>query len=432
MRLAVVGLGKLGLPMAVMYASRGHEVTGIDIDHGLVEALEAGELPLHEPGVAARMRCADGRLRFSSDFEQVEHADAVFVILPTPSMQSGAFNSENVLTVVREMSPCLARRGSYFLLVVASTVMPGAMERVARELAGAGLTVGADCGLCYNPEFVQLGAVMDGMEQPDVVLIGESDPRAGELLEEFYGTICTNTPSIHRMSWCNAEIAKIALNVAVTAKICVANTVAQVCERVAGADAETVTALVGSDSRIGPKSLKPGPGFGGPCFPRDALALAALAASHSVDATIPLAISRFNRSHNDRMIEGVAKLAPGPGSEVAVLGLSYKPLTGVVEESAAFFMAQQLASGGLSVRAYDPLARPAAGDIRVCDSIDECLHGADLCILATPEADAFACGVSNTASLSPVKPKTMGSPTAYPSSSASSTSFSISSSRRAA
>ncbi len=154
MRLAVVGLGKLGLPMAVLYASRGHEVTGIDIDHDLVEALEAGELPLHEPGIAERMQCMGGRLQFSSEFQQVEHADAVFVILPTPSTQSGAFNSEYVLTVVREMSPYLTGRRSYFLLVVGSTVMPGAMEQVARELAGADLCIPATPW----PEFREIDA----------------------------------------------------------------------------------------------------------------------------------------------------------------------------------------------------------------------------------------------------------------------------------
>jgi UDPglucose 6-dehydrogenase len=226
------------------------------------------------------------------------------------------------------------------------------------------------------------------MLTPDVILIGESDERAGAMLTEIYSRTCENQPSVQRMNFVNAEITKISVNTYVTTKISYANMLAEVCEQLPGADVDVVTAAVGRDSRIGTKYLKGALGYGGPCFPRDNVAFGALARGLGVDPALAESTDRVNKRQVVRLALMVQRLAP-QAKTVAVLGLSYKPETGVVEESQGVGLAQKLAASGLNVRVYDPAAMPAArailGDsVTYTESPAICIGGSDVVVITTP------------------------------------------------
>jgi UDPglucose 6-dehydrogenase len=233
--------------------------------------------------------------------------------------------------------------------------------------------------------------VIKDLSSPDAVLIGESDKKSGDLLAQVYGTVCTNNPPVARMSPYSAELAKLALNVFVTTKISLANAFTEICEKLPGGDIDAVTRFLGMDSRIGPKYLKGGLGFGGPCFPRDNLAFIYLAQQLNIQAWLQDATHRANRHQNERIATLIQqKMGSFKNKTISVLGITYKPNTDVVEASASLETARELLKKGASLRIYDPAgndnARKTLGNKNViyATSVEECLKGTQLCILATP------------------------------------------------
>lgn len=365
MKLAVIGLGKLGSPLAAVLASRGHHVVGVDLNPTAVAALNEGRPPVVEPGLAERLAATEGRLRATTDFaDAIAASELSFVIVPTPSGPGGAFSNRFVIDAVRHIGAALRRDDHYHVVNITSTVMPGSTGgeiRAALE-AASGRKVGVDVGLTYNPEFIALGSVVRDLLHPDMVLIGESDARAGDVLEGAYRlTVPEGTP-VQRMNWVSAELTKIAVNTFVTTKISYANMIAELCERLPGADVDVVTKALGRDSRIGSKYLKGALGYGGPCFPRDNVALATLARSLGLRADVAEATDAINRRQVDRVVRLVARVA-GEGADVAVLGLSYKPDTPVVEESQGVMIARALAGAGHAVLIADPVALESASAV---------------------------------------------------------------------
>jgi UDPglucose 6-dehydrogenase len=256
------------------------------------------------------------------------------------------------------------------------------LERVS------GKKCGEDFGLCYNPEFIALGSVIQDMSNPDMLLIGESDPRTGAILEDLYHTVCRNRPPVARMNFVNAELAKISVNTYVTTKISYANMLAEVCEQVPGADSEVVAAALGLDTRIGRKYLKGASGYGGPCFPRDNAAFARFADINSVDATLAKATDQVNRRQVTRLRKRIVEATPA-GETVGILGLSYKPDTEVIEESQGLMLAAGLADDGYRVVVYDPAAmensRGVLGDrVEYAASMEACAQQAATLVIASP------------------------------------------------
>ncbi|MGH7108677.1 MAG: nucleotide sugar dehydrogenase, partial [Acetobacteraceae bacterium] len=273
---------------------------------------------------------------------------------------------------------------------ITSTVMPGSTGgpiRAALEEA-SGRRVGKTIGLTYNPEFIALGSVVRDLSHPDMVLIGESDPRAGAMLESLYRGLVGEAKTIQRMNWVNAEIAKISVNTFVTTKISYANMLAELCEKLPGADVEVVTDALGKDSRIGPKYLKGALGYGGPCFPRDNVAWSALARSLGAGAEIAQATDAVNRRQVERVVALVRASRP-PEASVAVLGMAYKPGTPVIEQSQGVMIAERLTEAGYRVLLSDPLAleHTAAalgeGAVAVSDPASAIAH-ADVVVIAAP------------------------------------------------
>jgi UDPglucose 6-dehydrogenase len=391
MRVSVIGLGKLGSPLAAVLASKGHHVIGVDVNPDFVRMLAAGKAPVDEPGLQELIDSSKGRLAATSDFEEaVLKSEVAFVIVPTPSDHAGGFSNKYVLSAVTAIGQALRKKSDYFVVNITSTVMPGSTGGEIREAleSASGREVGKTVGLCYNPEFIALGSVIRDMLYPDMLLVGESDPRAGDVLESIYGATCENHPPMRRMSWVNAELTKLSVNTFVTTKISYANMLADICERLPGADVDVVTAALGMDSRIGKKYLKGALGYGGPCFPRDNVAFGHLARTIGARADLAESTDRLNRHQIDRLAAAVLHLLDGR-SRVGVLGLSYKPDTAVIEASQGVALAAKLSEEWREVYVHDPMALAGAmvllqDKVVPMKSAEECVRAVDVLVITTP------------------------------------------------
>ena len=391
MKLSIIGLGKLGAPMAAVMAHKGHTVVGVDLNAAFVRAVEEGRAPVPETGLAEMIQANRERLSATLDYEQAVLAtDVTFIIVPTPSEPDGKFSLRHVLSAAEQVGAALGKKQGWHVVALSSTVMPGSTGGKLRPAleAASGKKCGVDFGLCYNPEFIALGSVIYDMLNPDMILIGESDQRSGALLELLYAGVCDSQPKIRRMNYVNAEVTKISVNTFVTTKISYANMLAQVCETLPGADADVVTAALGCDTRIGPKYLKGALGYGGPCFPRDNAAFAAMARTNGVPALLAEATDEVNRNQAPRLAKMILSQLP-EGGTAGILGLSYKPDTNVIEESQGVALARQLAAAGVRVVVYDPAAMEnakaaLAGQVGFAGSAAECARQADVLAIVTP------------------------------------------------
>ena len=360
-RASVCGLGKLGACIAATLAQRGFDVVGIDIDPEKVSKINAGQPPVEEPLLADTITAGRARLRATQDYREAAATDVTFFIPPSPSLPDGSFSNEFLLRAMQPVAAAVRAQGKQgHLFVCSSTTTPGAMDQVLipmleRETGGV---CGRDFGVCYNPEFIALGNVVNGLLEPDMVLIGESDPASGAALEQLYKQYNRNSPHIARMSIISAELTKISVNSYVTMKISFTNQLRMIAEQFPKANIHHILEAIGSDSRVGQKYLRAGLSYGGPCFPRDNRLLAYTARQLGLEAPLAEASDRVNQQTNLDLFEKVQKLA-NKGDTVAVLGLTYKPDTYITEEAAGLFLAQQLKRQGYRVVVHDYGAKPA-------------------------------------------------------------------------
>jgi UDPglucose 6-dehydrogenase len=395
--ISVIGLGKLGAPLAACVAAKGYRVIGVDHDASKVDLMNRKLAPVYEPGLEDLLNAAGDRLTATQEIEAAVSATGVtFVVVATPTEPSGGFSLRCVLPACERIGHALREKNGFHLLSLTSTVMPGSTGGSVRSMLerASGKRMGRDFGLCYNPEFIALGSVIHDFLNPDFLLIGESDPRSGDILESIYKNVCENTPAMARMNFVNAEITKLAVNTYMTTKISFANMLARLCERLPEANVDTVTGALGRDSRIGPKYLKGAVSYGGPCFPRDNLALATLARQLGVPADLAQVTDQFNRVQVTWLADLVQDHCP-EGGTVGVLGLTYKPNTDVVEEAVGFLVARELAGRGASVAAYDPAGYKGSAPaldrkVRFAASAQECIAQADVVVLATPWQEFIA------------------------------------------
>lgn len=375
--------------MAAVFASSGFQVVGLDINQTIVEALNSGHAPVNETGLQELIDESKDRLTATVSYQDVVKKSQIsFLILPTPSQEDGYFSNDFLLQAMQSIGECLRSKKDYHLIVITSTTMPGSTEGIIRQTLeqASGKVIGEELGLCYSPEFIALGSVIQDMLHPDFVLIGESDRKAGNLLQSIYEKVCLNEPQIRRMNFTNAELTKIAVNTFVTTKISYANMLAEYCELLPNADAAVVTKAVGSDTRIGSKYLKAAIGYGGPCFPRDNKAFSALGREIGARADIAEATDRINDHQIRRLIKAVTAFS-SPGDLVAVLGLSYKPDTEVTEQSQGLQVAQLLSNQGYRIQTFDPeasLDNTNPGLLTSKTNIAETISGVNVIVLATP------------------------------------------------
>lgn len=396
---SIVGLGKLGASMAAAIASRGFRVVGVDVNRQAVESVIAGRAPVQETGLDELVAANRERLRATTSHrEAILESDITFVIVPTPSDESGAFSLQYAAWAFGEIGAALADKKDYHLVVLTCTVLPGSSRYGLLPILEdrSGRKCGRDFGLCYSPQFIALGSVIRDFLNPDFTLVGEFDERSGRQLEDAYTEILPNRPPCQRMSLENAELTKISLNAFVTTKITFANMLADLCERIPGGDVDVVSSALGLDARIGRKYLTGGLGYGGPCFPRDNVALGYMARALGTSAGLAESTDRINRSLAGRVLDRLG-VAIGHGTTVAVLGLAYKPASHVIEESQGIFLAKALSRHGARVVAHDPLAASmAAHELKdqglVLNSLEDCLSQASVVIVTTPDPVYCALG----------------------------------------
>ena len=388
-RISVVGLGKLGLPLSVSLASKGFQVIGVDIDEKKVRAINSGVSPVSETNLQEMLTGYKDSIFATLDYHYaITNSDVTFVLTNTPSNPDGSYSTRQLESACQEIGKVLQDKDVFHVMAIMSTVLPRACEETLNPILEehSRKKCGVDFGLCHTPEFVALGSIIHDFLNPDFFLVGESDPKSGQIVEDIFRKI--SNAKIVRTSIVNAELAKIAINCFLTTKISFANTLGEVCEKLPNANADTVTSILGLDHRISAGCLKAGLGFGGPCFPRDNKAFSFLAKQLGCQSWLAEAIDKVNAIQVNRVIEKVKSILRDKGT-VAVLGVSYKPNTEIVEASQSLEIAKKLSGLGYKVKVYDPQAMNEAklilGDnVVYCNSLQQCVENTDLCIVATP------------------------------------------------
>ena len=381
---SVCGLGKLGACIAATFAARGFPVIGLDIDPEKVRRVNEGLPPVEEPLLGDTIKAGRDRFRATTDAKEIVQADVSFFIPPSPSLPDGSFSNEFLLRAMQPVAAAVKRAGKKnHLFVCSSTTTPGACDGVLIPMLEkeTAWRCGEDFGFCYNPEFIALGNVVQGLLEPDMVLIGESDPASGAALEQAYRKYVRNQPRIARMSIISAELTKISVNSFITMKISFTNQLRMIADRFPKAEIHAILEAIGSDSRINHKYLRAGASFGGPCFPRDNRLLAYAAKQAGVQAPLAEASDTVNESTKEDLLAQIMGKVK-PGDTVAVLGLAYKPDTYIVEESAGLFLAQNLKRHGYRVLVHDfaatPKNSPSVLEFELLQNIEELSKRVDI------------------------------------------------------
>src|SRR3954452_2479429 len=380
--IGVIGTGYVGLVTAAGFAHLGSEVHCIDIDADKVARLEAGEIPIYEPGLADMVAANRERMHFSTQIaDALEHARLLFVAVGTPPTYSGDADLTAVQAVV-EAIPASDRHA----LVMKSTVPCGtgaALQRVLRE--------GGRDGMQYVscPEFLKEGSAVKDFLHPDRVVVGDDGGWAGDAVVELYEPL--NAPLV-RTDIASAEMVKLASNAFLATKISFINEIANVCEET-GADVAEVARGMGLDARIGQHFLRPGIGFGGSCFPKDVSALKQLAGNSGYHFQLLNAVIEVNELQKRRVIGKLHKhLGSLVGKTVTLLGLAFKPNTDDMRDASSLVLSARLQAAGAEVSVYDPIAEEEARElihgVRFASDALDCANDADAVVLVT-EWDEF-------------------------------------------
>ncbi len=383
-RIAVFGAGYVGLVTGASFAELGHDVVVRDVLSERIDALAAGDIPIHEPGLHEVVERAGDRLRFTLDVaEALDGAEYAFVAVGTPPLYSGDPDLSAVWTVVDELPA-----GVETILVMKSTVPPGTGEKVRRALETRGLS---DVGYVSNPEFLAEGTAVHDFMHPDRVVVGAFDPEHSERVAALYEPLDT---TVVRTDVASAEMIKLASNAFLSTRISFINEIASVCELV-GADVVDVAAGIGLDHRLGPHFLKAGLGFGGSCFPKDVSALKQLAGNSGYHFQLLAAVIEVNELQRRRVIQKLEKhLGDLHGKEIALLGLAFKPGTDDLREAPSLVIAARLLAEGAELRTWDPVADGSAllPEATPALTVLDAIRDADAAVIVTewPEVTSLA------------------------------------------
>jgi len=392
MRITMIGSGYVGLVSGACFSDFGHDVICVDKDAGKIAALEAGRMPIYEPGLDALVAAnvAAGRLTFTTDLKAaVAGADAVFIAVGTPSRRGdGHADLTYVFEATREIGAAI---NGPTVIVTKSTVPVGTGDKVEAILADI-VSPDIDVAVVSNPEFLREGAAIGDFKRPDRIVIGTDDLRAQGVMREVYRPLYLGESPILFTGRRTAELIKYAANAFLATKITFINEIADLCEAV-GADVQDVSRGIGLDNRIGSKFLHAGPGYGGSCFPKDTLALLKTAEDFESPVRIVEAVVQVNDSRKRAMGRKVIHALGGDGTEgvrgktVAVLGLTFKPNTDDMRDAPSLAIVQSLLDAGVKVRAHDPegmeIAKGMMPDVTYCRDAYDAADGADAIAIVT-------------------------------------------------
>ncbi|MBO9453368.1 UDP-glucose/GDP-mannose dehydrogenase family protein [Tropicibacter sp. R16_0] len=387
MRIAMIGTGYVGLVSGVCFSDFGHDVICVDKAEAKIEMLQAGKVPIYEPGLEALMakNVAAGRLSFTTDLAAaVDGADAVFIAVGTPTRRGdGHADLTYVMAAAQEIAQAMT---GYTVVVTKSTVPLGTNRQVKQTILKANPQ--AEFDVASNPEFLREGAAIDDFMHPDRVVVGVQNERAAEVMADIYRPLYLRDFPILTTDLESAEMIKYAANAFLATKITFINEIAGLCERV-GADVKEVSRGIGLDGRIGNKFLHAGPGYGGSCFPKDTAALARIGQDHAYPMQITETVMRVNDEVKSRMVEKLRDALDGSfnGKTVAVLGVTFKPNTDDMRDAPSLTIVPALIGGGAKVRVVDPQGRPEGEDllpgVKWMDDPYHAVRNADLVVLLT-------------------------------------------------
>jgi UDPglucose 6-dehydrogenase len=360
--IAVIGTGYVGLVSGACLADFGNRVTCVDVDHGKIQRLKSGEIPIFEPGLGAVVAAttAAGRLSFSTDLDAAVKAnDVIFIAVGTPPAEDGSADLRHVEEAARSIGRAM---NGYKVIVDKSTVPVGTGRKVAgwvtEELARVGATHVFD--VVSNPEFLREGSAVQDFTHPDRVIIGADRPQARETMKDVYRALYINETPYIETGLETAEMIKYASNAFLAVKITFINEIANLCEKV-GANVQEVARAMGRDGRIGAKFLHPGPGYGGSCFPKDTQALARSGRDFGEPLSLVETTIEANERQKVRMLDKIEKGMGGAGGKtVAVLGLSFKPNTDDMRDAPSLTICKGLVERGARLRVWDPVAMKEA------------------------------------------------------------------------
>ena len=363
MRITIFGSGYVGLVTGACLADAGNDVVCVDIDAAKIARLNAGEVPIHEPGLdeLIALNRGKGRLSFTTDAKSaVAHGLFQIIAVGTPPDEDGSADLRHVLAVARTIGEHM---DDYKIVITKSTVPVGTSDKVkatvGATLIARGVTV--DFDVVSNPEFLKEGAAIGDFMKPDRVVVGTDNPRTAELLKVLYDPFTRNHQRMIIMDLRSAELTKYAANAMLATKISFMNELANIAERL-GADIEMIRNGIGSDPRIGYSFIYPGAGYGGSCFPKDVKALTRSSRDVGHEASILAAVESVNDRQKHVLFEKIKRFFGGnvSGRTIAVWGLAFKPNTDDLREAPARVLMEALWAAGAKVRAYDPVAMPEA------------------------------------------------------------------------
>lgn len=364
MRVAFVGLGKLGLPVATTFASRGNKVYGYDSVKSKMDSYKTGISQLYEPGLddLLREQLENRSLILCDSLESaVEHAEIIFVAVPTPSLPDYSFDTSHVNFALGELASVLQRDHKYRVVALISTVLPGTCRNEFIPILESKLgPAGEGWGFCYNAQFIAMGTVVENSLNPEFALIGEQDAHAGNLLEYFYTNTLPTQKPVLRMSLENAELTKNCYNTFISQKIVLANTVMELCDKIPNADCDVVSSALAksTDRLISSKYMRGGLGDSGGCHPRDSRALSYLAHSVGLSADPFQFVTEARLLQSMWMTRKVNSAHLKTGLPVKILGITFKPDTNLTDDSCALLLAEQLKQLRVDSELYDPVALP--------------------------------------------------------------------------
>jgi len=401
MNVSIAGSGYVGTTVAACLADLGHEVVTIDIDEDIVDAVNDGESPIHEPGLDELVaEHGGGRLRASTDYAEILDTELTMLALPTPSNDDGSIDLQFMEAGAASIGEALAgaenaTEGPH-LVVTKSTVVPNTTEnRLAARIADAGLERGTDFLVASNPEFQREGTAVADFLNPDKLVFGTDDDRATDLLHDLYEPLREaadgDTPVVET-GIAEAEMIKYANNTFLATKVSLINDIGNICKEF-GVDAYEVADAIGLDDRIGEQFLRSGVGWGGSCFPKDTDAIIAAARERGYDPAVLSAAVELNDTQPERLLSLLDDHVDASGKRIAVLGLAFKPGTDDIRNTRAVPVIEGLQERGADIVAYDPVAtenmRERYPDIEYADSAANALAGASGAVVVT-DWDEFA------------------------------------------
>ena len=391
--ISFIGLGKLGLPLATCMAKNGVKIKALDVNQKVIDSLNADKAPFYETDLQKNIELAKENIVYSLDYEMVKNTDATVILVNTPSnKKDGSFSNLYIEQALTETCKRLLNKTGYHLFVISSTVMPGSTNDSFIPLIESvtNWKLNKQYGVCYIPDFVALSTIIQDFENPEFVVLGQSDEYAGNKALEIYSKVFVNNPIIKRMSLIEAEISKISLNAYICQKISFSNFLTRVCEKFENVNVDNITESIGIDKRISPHYFKGGLSFGGTCFPRDTWAFIKMSEKLGMKAHHIESAEKINQEQDRHLLDKVVKVVIDNNlpNEVSILGLGFKNNTPVINESASIKLIEKLLRMNYIINVYDPVDEATENTkqlffdkIKYHNTPQECVQSSKLCIL---------------------------------------------------